>query len=46
MLWVMEYDAFHLETLQRLSRYPDLLRLVPDDVFLDELAEDLTVSSS
>ena len=40
----MEYDGFFIETLQRLTHYRDLLRKVPDEIFLDELAEDLTVS--
>jgi hypothetical protein len=40
----MECDSFYLESLEKQTRYRDLLRKVPDDVFLDELAEDLTVS--
>jgi len=42
MLWVMEGEGFYLETLENQSHYRSLLRLVPDDIFLDELAEDLT----
>lgn len=44
MLWVLESEGFFLESLQKQTHYRELLRMVPDDVFLDELAEDLTVS--
>jgi len=44
MLWVMEGDGFYIESLEQSSHYRELLRLVPDEIFLDELAEDLTDS--
>ena len=44
MLWVMNSDGFFIETLQNQTHYRDLLRKIPDEVYLDELAEDLTVS--
>lgn len=46
MLWVMECDGFYLESLQKQTQYLDLLRKVNnDEVFIDEIAEELTVRS-
>jgi len=42
MIWPMENDAFYVETLQKCTHYNLLVRKVPDDVFLDELAEELS----
>jgi len=42
MLWVMESDGFYIESLQKQTQYRTLLCKVPDEIFLDEVAEELT----
>lgn len=46
IIQVLECDMFLLENLQKHTRYEDFLRQMGgDEVYLDEIAEELTVSS-